>query len=61
MQNEMWEIDMKKENIILIKSKRFAVRIIRFYKYLCDEKHEFVLAQQMLKSGTSIGANVREA
>ena len=36
---------MEKENAILIKSKRFAVRIIRFYKYLNDEKREFVLAQ----------------
>ena len=43
------------------KSKAFAVRIIRFYKYLTDEKHEYVLAKQILRSGTSIGANVRES
>ncbi|MBR2589942.1 MAG: four helix bundle protein [Clostridia bacterium] len=52
---------MEKENAILIKSKKFAVRIIRFYKYLYNEKHEYILAQQILKSGTSIGANTREA
>ena len=43
------------------KSKALAVRIIRFYKYLTDEKREFVLAKQILRSGTSIGANVRES
>ena len=43
------------------KSKAFAVRIIRFYKYLAEEKHEHVLAKQILRSGTSIGANVRES
>ncbi len=52
---------MKKNNIILEKSKRFAVRIVRMYKYLCDEKREFVLSKQVLRSGTSIGANVAEA
>lgn len=48
-------------NLILDKSKAFAVRIIKFYKYLCEEKNEFVLANQMLRSGTSIGANARES
>lgn len=48
-------------NIILDKSKAFAVRIIKFYQYLCDEKKEFVLSKQLLRSGTSIGANVRES
>lgn len=43
------------------KSKKFAVRIIRFYKYLAFEKQEFVLAKQVLRSGTSIGANLAEA
>lgn len=43
------------------KSKVFAVRIVRLYKYLCDEKHEFVLSKQLLRSGTSIGANLSEA
>ena len=48
-------------NPVLDKSKAFAVRIIKLYQYLCDEKHEFILSKQILRSGTSIGANVREA
>jgi len=44
-----------------VKSKRFAVRIVRLYKYLCEEKHEYVMSKQILKSGTSIGANLAEA
>ena len=48
-------------NVILDKSKTFALRIIKLYKYLCDEKHEYVLSKQILRSGTSIGANAREA
>lgn len=52
---------MKTDNVIVEKSKAFAVRIIRLYKYLCDEKKEFVLSKQLLRSGTSIGANVKEA
>ena len=43
------------------KSKRFAVRIVNLYHYLCDEKREFVLSKQLLRSGTSIGANLAEA
>ena len=49
------------ENIIISKSKKFAIRIIRLYQYLSDVKKEFVLSKQLLRSGTSIGANVREA
>ena len=49
------------KSITHIKTKAFAVRIIRFYKYLAEEKHEYVLAKQILRSGTSIGANVRES
>ena len=49
------------ENTVLNKSKKFAVRIVNLYKYLCAEKSEFVLSKQLLRSGTSIGANVREA
>ena len=48
-------------NVVADKSKSFAIRIIKFYKYLCDEKKEFVLSKQILRSGTSIGANIREA
>ena len=43
------------------KSKAFAVRIVRLYRYLCDEKGEYVLSKQLLRSGTSIGANLAEA
>ena len=50
-----------KENVIVDKSKAFALRIIKMYLYLCKEKKEFVLSKQVLKSGTSIGANVKEA
>lgn len=52
---------MKNENVIVNKSKAFAIRIIKLYKYMCKEKKEFVLSKQILKSGTSIGANVKEA
>ena len=48
-------------NIALGKSRKFAVRIYNLYKYLCDEKHEYILAKQLLRSGTSIGANLTEA
>ncbi len=50
-----------KENVIADKSKAFALRIIRLYKYLIAEKNEYVLSKQVLRSGTSIGANVRKA
>ena len=51
----------KTDNIIVDKSKVFALRIIRLYQYLKNEKSEFVLSKQLLRSGTSIGANVKEA
>ena len=43
------------------KSKAFALRIVKMYKYLCGEKREYVMSKQVLRSGTSIEANVREA
>ena len=43
------------------KSKYFAVRIVKLYRFLCEEKHEYVLSKQLLRSGTSIGANLAEA
>lgn len=52
---------MKKDNIIQQKSFAFAIRIVKLYKYLCDEKKEFVLSKQLLRSGTSIGANIEES
>ena len=48
-------------NAIVDKSLEFAVRCVKFYKYLCEDKHEYVLSKQMLRSGTSIGANVSES
>jgi len=52
---------MLKENVVQVKSKAFAIRIVRLYGYLRENKHEFSLSNQLLRSGTSIGANVKEA
>lgn len=52
---------MRNENVIEQKSFDFAIRIVNLYKYLSAEKREFVLSKQLLRSGTSIGANVSEA
>ena len=49
------------ESVIHTKSLAFAVKIVKFCKYLSDEKKEYVLSKQLLRSGTSIGANVRES
>lgn len=50
-----------KENVVKDKSFAFALRIVNLYKFLCKEKREFVLSKQLLRSGTAIGALVREA
>ncbi|MBQ7062777.1 MAG: four helix bundle protein [Bacteroidales bacterium] len=47
-------------NVVLDKSLDFAVRCVRFYNYLREEKHEFVLSKQIVRCGTSIGANICE-
>ena len=52
---------MKTENVIADKSKDFAVRIIRLYQHLETKQKGFVVSRQLLRSGTSIGANVRES
>lgn len=52
---------MKKDNIIAEKSYAFAVRVVKLSQYLASEKKEFVLGKQLLRSGTSVGANVEEA
>ncbi|MDX1903732.1 MAG: four helix bundle protein [Thermonemataceae bacterium] len=52
---------MKEDNIILQKTFAFAVRIVKLYKLLCEDKREFILSKQLLRSGTSIGANTEEA
>ena len=57
-------LGMKKcdgDNAIVLKSKQIAIRIIRLYQFLNNSKHEYVISKQLLRSGTSIGANVSEA
>lgn len=49
------------ENIIKTKSFNFALRIVKLYQFLCSDKKEFVLSKQLLRSGTSVGAMVRES
>lgn len=49
------------ENQIVLKTKAFALRTVRLYQYLCNERSEYVLSKQVLRCGTSIGANVKEA
>ena len=51
---------MKKENVVMGKSYTFALRIIKLYKYLVTEKKEYVLSKQLLRSGTAIGALIKE-
>ena len=50
-----------KESIVKGKSMNFAIRIVRCYKFLSEERHEYTLSKQLLRCGTSIGANVKEA
>ena len=52
---------MRENNQVVLKSKAFAIRIIRLYQYLTEEKMEYILSKQILRSGTSIGANIRES
>jgi four helix bundle protein len=49
------------DNVIYKLSKAFALRIIKLYTYLCEEKKEFVISKQVYRSGTSIGANIAES
>ena len=55
------EMKYKEDNIVAAKSYAFAIRCVKLYKYLCEEKHDFVIGKQLMRSGTSIGANVKEA
>ena len=50
-----------KDNVLLEKSFAFAVRVVKACKFLVEEKREFVLSRQFLRSGTSIGSNAEEA
>lgn len=52
---------MREDNILLEKSFAFSIRVVKAYKFLMEEKKEFILSKQFLRSGTSIGANCEEA
>ena len=52
---------MYEDNVVVNKSKHFALRIIKLYKYLTNEKSEYIMSKQIMRSGTSIGANIRES
>ncbi|KFJ42687.1 four helix bundle protein [Francisella philomiragia] len=49
-----------KDNLILDKSFNFSIRVVKLYKYLCENKKEYLLSKQLVRSGTSIGANINE-
>ncbi len=49
------------ENVIETKSFKFAIRVVNLYQYLTENKKEYILSKQLLRSGTSIGANVTES
>ena len=53
--------DRMKENVVKNKSFVFAVRVVNLYRFLCAQQKEFVLSKQLLRSGTSVGAMIREA
>jgi four helix bundle protein len=53
--------EMKEKNIVKEKSYSFALRIVKAYKYLAEEKKEYVLSKQLLRCGASVGANIEEA
>lgn len=52
---------MEENATVKYKSRRFAVRIVKLYQYLCGEKKEYILSKQLLRCGTSIGANLAES
>ena len=52
---------MRGENFVKDKSFAFAIRVVRLYKILCEERKEYVLSKQVLRSGTAIGALVRDS
>ena len=54
-------VKLNHSNTVKYKSKKFAVRIVNLYKYLCEDKKEYVMSKQLLRSGTSIGANIAES
>ena len=56
-----WNSDMTHDNIIYDLSKKFALRVIRLYVFLSEERKEYVMSKQIYRSGTSIGANIAES
>lgn len=62
VENDWFELtaNIMKKNVIMSKSYAFALRVIKLYKYLVAEKKEYVLSKQLLRSGTAIGALVKE-
>lgn len=50
-----------KQNLVYDKAFKFSIRIVNLHKYLCKEKQEYILSKQVVRSGTSIAANIREA
>lgn len=61
LKETIWVGIMKTESIVYTKAFEFAIQIIELYKQLINEKKEYVMSKQLLKSGTSIGANIKEA
>ena len=57
----MKNFEKMSENIVLAKSQAFALRIVRLYKHLCNDKAEFVLSKQTLLAGTYVGAHIKAA
>lgn len=55
------QLTMKKDNVLRDKSFLFALRVVKCYQYLQNDKKEYVLSKQLLRCGTSIGANIRES
>ena len=54
-------VKVSRDNVVYDKAYQFAIRIVKAYQFLSSEKKEFVLSKQLLRSGTSIGANIAEA
>ncbi|NOT48481.1 MAG: four helix bundle protein [Acidobacteria bacterium] len=54
-------MDNDRENPLKIKSYAFALRSVKLYRYLCEQNKEYVLSKQLLRSATSVGANIAEA
>ena len=57
----LWMTNQMKENVVYDLSKKFALRIIKLYKFLSEEKKEQIISRQLYRSGTSIGANLAES